>query len=223
AAAGLGELGGEGAVQEAAIGEVAAGAGMRLLGPNGFGLFVGGLGLNLMAWRDLPAGRVALVTQSGNLAIALSRLMAHAGIGLASCTGLGNQLDLTAADIVAHHAADPGSDAVALYLEGLRGGEGRRLLAALEACRDRGKPVVVVKGGRSAAGARAAATHTGALSGDGRLWDAALDAAGAVTVDSPEAMVDVLAALAALGARRAGPGRGAPAAVVLTDGGGDSV
>lgn len=220
AAAGLGELGGDGAVQEAAIGEVAAGAGMRLLGPNGFGLFVGGIGLNLMAWRDLPAGRVALVTQSGNLAIALCRLMAHAGIGLASCAGLGNQLDLTAADIVAHHAADPGSDAVALYLEGLRGGEGRRLLAALEACRDRGKPVVVVKGGRSAAGARAAATHTGALSGDGRLWDAALDAAGAVTVDSPEAMVDVLAALAALGTRR---GRGAPAAVVLTDGGGDSV
>ncbi|MHB8505022.1 MAG: CoA-binding protein, partial [Acidimicrobiales bacterium] len=100
AAAGLGELGGEAAALEAGMGAVARAAGMRILGPNGIGLYVGRIGLNLMYWWDIPPGRVALVTQSGNVAIALCRLLDHAGAGLSSCAGVGNQLDVTAAELV---------------------------------------------------------------------------------------------------------------------------
>ncbi|HET9092296.1 MAG TPA: acetate--CoA ligase family protein [Acidimicrobiales bacterium] len=216
AASGLGELGGEGAALEQEIGRVARQAGMRLVGPNGFGLFVAPEGVVLTGWQDIPSGRVALVTQSGNVAIALSVLCRRAGIGFSSCTGLGNQLDVDAADLVAYHAASPDSDAVALYLEGLRPGSGPRMREALLACRAAGKPVVVLKGGRSSGGAAAAATHTGALGGDGRLWDAVLAASGARSVASTEEMVDVLTAVVQV--RRTG-GR----ALVLTDGGGDSV
>ena len=108
AAAGLGELDAAGRSLEATIAGVAADAGMRLLGPNGFGLFVAGIGLNLTTWTDIPAGRVALLTQSGNVAIALFGLAAQAGIGFASCAGLGNQLDIGAAEMVGYHADSRG-------------------------------------------------------------------------------------------------------------------
>jgi acetate---CoA ligase (ADP-forming) len=216
AAAGLGEIDAEGRAAEAEISRIAAAAGMRLLGPNGFGLFVEAARLNLTTWSDVPAGRVALLTQSGNVAIALFRAAAHAGIGFASCAGLGNQLDVSFADLVSYHAESPDSDAVAMYIEGVPTGSGVRLRKALLACQRSGKPVVVLKGGRSAAGAGAVATHTGALGGNDRIWDAVLAETGAVRVASTEELVDVLAAVTLLA-----PTTGR--ALVLTDGGGDSV
>jgi acyl-CoA synthetase (NDP forming) len=216
AAAGLGEVDAEGQALEAEISRVAASAGMRLLGPNGFGLFVDAARLNLTTWSDIPSGRVALLTQSGNVAIALFRAASHAGIGFASCAGLGNQLDVNFADLVGFHAGSTHSDAVALYVEGVPPGSGRRLRDALLACQRSGKPVVVLKAGRSAAGAGAVATHTGALGGDDRVWNAVLAGTGAVRVASTEELVDVLTAVT-----RLTPTTGR--ALVLTDGGGDSV
>jgi acyl-CoA synthetase (NDP forming) len=216
AAAGLGEVDAAGRALEAEIATVAAAAGMRLLGPNGFGLFVAAAGLNLTTWPDIPAGRIALLTQSGNVAIALFQAAAQAGIGFSSCAGLGNQLDVSVADLVGFHARSDQCDVVAIYLEGVSGGVGRRLHDALLACRAAGKRVVVLKGGRSHAGAGAAATHTGSLGGNERIWDAVLAETGAVRVCSPEAMVDVLAAVTMI---KPTHGR----ALVLTDGGGDSV
>jgi acetate---CoA ligase (ADP-forming) len=216
AAAGLGEVDAAGRALEADIATIAAAAGMRLLGPNGFGLFVAAPGLNLTTWPDIPAGRIALLTQSGNVAIALFQAAAQAGIGFSSCAGLGNQLDVSVADLVGFHAQSDQCDVVAIYLEGVGDGVGRRLHHALLACRAAGKRVVVLKGGRSRAGAGAAATHTGSLGGNERIWDAMLVETGAVRVCSPEAMVDVLAAVTLIK-----PTRGR--ALVLTDGGGDSV
>jgi acetate---CoA ligase (ADP-forming) len=217
AAAGLGELGGEEALLEEEIASAAHKAGMRLLGPNGFGLYVGSIKLNLMGWRDIPAGRIALVTQSGNVAIALCRLMRRSSVGLSSCTGVGNQLDVGFAELLAYHARSVDSDAVALYLEGLRGTPGREFVEALNQCRAEGKPVVVLKSGRSRAGSRSVTTHTGALGGDGRIWDVALREGGAYQVHDPEEMVEALEAHQAIRNRKV------RAVLVLSDGGGDTV
>ncbi len=217
AAAGLGELGGEAAAVEQEIARVARSAGMRLLGPNGFGLYAGSAGLNLTGWREVPAGRVALLTQSGNVAIALCRMMARSTVGVSSCTGIGNQLDVDVAELLEHHAGSADSDAIALYVEGLRATSGRRLVQALGACALAGKPVVVLKGGRSDVAGRSVASHTGALGGDRRVWDAALREGGARQVADPAALVDALEACTATRGRRV---RGV---LVLSDGGGDTV
>ncbi len=217
AAAGLGELGGDAASLEQEIAAVARDAGLRLLGPNGFGLYVRRIGLNLMGFRDVPGGRVACITQSGNVAIAICRLMRRSTVGLSSCTGIGNQLDVGAAELLSHHGRSEDSGAVALYLEGLRRTPGTDLVEALADCRAAGKPVVVLKSGRSRSGGRSVTTHTAALGGDGALWDVALREGGALQVADVAEMVDVLEALEATRARRV------RAVFVLSDGGGDTV
>ncbi|HTX63202.1 MAG TPA: acetate--CoA ligase family protein [Acidimicrobiales bacterium] len=216
-ASGLGELGGEAALFERDVAAIARASGMRLLGPNGFGLYVRRIGLNLMVWRDIPDGRTALITQSGNVAIALCRLMRRSTVGLASCAGVGNQLDVGVAELVSHQARTEDSDAVAIYLEGLRGTPGAELVDALSDCRAAGKPVVALKGGRSGAGNRSVVTHTAALSGDKTIWDAVLRDGGAHRVADAAEMVAVLEAIRSTRSRRV------RAVVVLTDGGGDSV
>ncbi|MGH9293644.1 MAG: acetate--CoA ligase family protein [Acidimicrobiales bacterium] len=215
-ASGLGELGGPAGAMEQEMGRLAADAAMRLLGPNGFGLYVGAVGLNLTAWPAIPAGRVALLTQSGNVAIALFEQARRAGIGFSSCAGLGNQVDVGFSDLLAYHARSAACDVVALYVEGLTPGSGRALHKALLACRVAEKPVVVLKAGRREESAAAVTSHTGALSGDDRIWDTVLGATGATRAGSSEEMVDVLAAASKTRPTRA-------RAVVLTDGGGDSV
>jgi acetyltransferase len=215
-ASGLGELDAIGSAREEEIARVAKGAGMRLLGPNGYGLFVSDAGLNLTSYPVIPAGRVALMTQSGNVAIALFRQAEYAGIGFSSCAGLGNQLDVNFADLVGYHARSEACDALALYIEGIPSGSGRRLRVELLACRNAGKPVVILKGGRTVAGTKSVATHTGALSGSTRVWEAVFAETGALSVDSPEEMVDVLAAVTLLRPTTC-------RTLVLTDGGGDSV
>lgn len=217
AAAGLGELGGDAARQEKEIARVARKSGMRLLGPNGFGLYVRRIGLNLMGWRDIPPGRVAVITQSGNVAIALCQLMARATVGISSCIGVGNQVDVGIPELLSHHAGAEDTEAIALYLEGLRGAPGSDLVQALLDCRSAGKPVVVLKGGGSRAGSRSVTTHTGALGGDRRLWKVALRHGGAHEVHDTAEMVERLEALRATRRRRV---RGV---LVLSDGGGDTV
>ena len=215
-ASGLGELDAIGSAREEEIARVANESGMRLLGPNGYGLFVAEAGLNLTSYPSIPPGRVALMTQSGNVAIAMFRQATYAGIGFSSCAGVGNQLDVNFADLVGYHRESDASDALALYIEGIPVGSGRRLRDELLACQDAGKPVVVLKGGRTAAGTKSAATHTGALSGSARVWDAVLAEAGVHSVDSPEEMTDVLAAVTMIKPT-------ACRTLVLSDGGGDSV
>jgi acetyltransferase len=215
-ASGLGELDAIGSAREEEIARVSKEAGMRLLGPNGYGLFVAGAGLNLTSYPTIPTGRVALMTQSGNVAIALFRQAEYAGVGFSSCAGLGNQLDVNFADLVGYHTKSEECDALALYIEGIPIGSGRRLRQELLACQHAGKPVVILKGGRSVAGTKSAATHTGALSGSTRVWEAVFAETGALSVDSPEEMADVLAAVTMLKPTTC-------RTLVLTDGGGDSV
>jgi acetate---CoA ligase (ADP-forming) len=214
-AAGFGELGGQHLAGEQRIVARAREAGIRLLGPNTFGMFVASSRVNLTPREYIPRGSVAMLSQSGNVVVGMYEQARQAGIGFSACVGVGNQVDVGLGELLAYFASDPGSDAVAVYVEGLRG-SGAEFRAGLAACRAAGKPVVVLKAGRSSNAASAVATHTGALASDERVWQAVLADAGAIQVGSTQELVDALAVACSVG-------RHGGRAMVITDGGGDSV
>ena len=172
---GFAEAGPEGAALQARLVATAQAAGLRLLGPNSMGV----VNLNAriacsvnaaLEAAELPAGRLALVSQSGSMMGALMSRGAARGIGFSHLVGTGNEADLSAAEVAGLLVDDPQVDAVLLFLEAIRRPEhfadlARRAHAA-------GKPVVAYKLGRSPYGAELAASHTGALAGT----DAAADA-----------------------------------------------
>ncbi len=214
-AAGFGELGGEHLAAEQRIVARAREAGIRLLGPNTFGMFIAASRVNLTPREHIPPGSIAMLSQSGNVVVGMYEQARQAGIGFSACVGVGNQVDVGLGELLAYFAGDPGSEAVAVYVEGLRG-SGSEFRAGLAACRAAGKPVVVLKAGRSRHAASAVATHTGALASDERVWQAVLADAGTIQVGSTQDLVDTLAVACSVGRHR---GR----AMVITDGGGDSV
>jgi acetate---CoA ligase (ADP-forming) len=215
-ASGFGELGSAGHEREAAILRAGAASGMRILGPNCFGLFCAEPRLNLTTRSDIPAGDVALASQSGNIAIELWEMAKRRGIGFSYCVGVGNQMDVGFPELISHFAADARTRAIALYLEGVPQGQGMAFVAALRACQDADKTVVVLRAGRTGDGAVAARTHTAALAGDDRVWSAILTERGALMASSTEDVTDTV-----LAATRVPRHWGRIA--VLTDGGGCSV
>ncbi|MFN6953417.1 MAG: acetate--CoA ligase family protein [Acetobacteraceae bacterium] len=203
-AGGFGESGPDGAARQAALRE-AAGA-TRLLGPNTIGLVNVTDGIVLSATgalelHELPRGGVSLVSQSGGILGAVLSRAAARGVGLARLVATGNEADLDVADIVAHLAEDPATRVIALYLEGLRRPDAFRAAARLAA--DAGKRVVAFKVGRSEAGARAAVSHTGAMAGTERIYEAFFRACGVLRAERFSDLIDIPAALAA-GRRAAG-------------------
>ena len=190
-AAGLGELGGEGAVRERAlVGRVRA-AGAVLLGPNCLGLFDAGGELQL-ASTPLPAGPVGFVSQSGNVLLETSLLLRDLGLGFSRAASIGNQADLDATDVLVSLAEHDETRVIGVYCEDFRDGR-----AFAEAARTAGKPVVLMTVGRTAAAARAARSHTGSLTSDMDVVDAACRAAGVHRVDTPGTLVDAVSALLA--------------------------
>lgn len=153
---------------------------LRIVGPNCLGMMVPGIGLNA-SFSHLAAhpGRLAFVTQSG--AIVTSMIdWAHArGIGFSHVLSLGDMSDVDIGDMLDYLANDAGSDAILLYVESVA--SARKFVSAARAAA-RTKPVIVVKGGRFAAGARAAATHTGAMMGRDEVYDAVFRRTGIVRV-----------------------------------------
>jgi acetate---CoA ligase (ADP-forming) len=212
--AGLGELDEAGREVEAAVTERVRAAGAVLLGPNCLGVFDADSELDL-GWSALPAGEVALVSQSGNLALELARLAVSAGLGFSRFVSLGNQADLVAADFLDELAAHERTRVIALYLEDFR--DGRAFVAAAARARAAGTPVVLLPGGTSDSSARAAQSHTGALVSDSRAIDAACAAAGIVRVATPARLIDVAQAL------RAGRLPRGRRVAVYADGGGHGV
>ncbi|MFG1690065.1 acetate--CoA ligase family protein [Nonomuraea sp. NPDC049269] len=178
-------------------------AGTRLLGPNCMGVYCprgrqtfvgGGLG---------PAGTVALISQSGGLAGEVIKVGERRGLAFSRVVTVGNAADVTPAELLRWLSADPETRAVGLYLEDPR--DGRALYEALAAAP---MPVVLLVGGRSAQGQRAAASHTGGLVSDGRIWQALADQTGATLVTSQDDLIGVLAFFQAHGTRTTGPYNG---------------
>ncbi|WP_308465861.1 acetate--CoA ligase family protein [Rathayibacter soli] len=213
---GFGENSQDGAEAEAEILRLASEAGIRVLGPNCFGISSASGAIDLTPFERIPGGTVGLVSQSGNVAAQLLHAAAGANIGYSHCVGIGNQLDIGFGDVLAWYAQDERTQAVAVYAEGIPAGSGQVFLDGVEACSASGKPVVVIKAGASAAGAVVAATHTRALAADDRVWTEALETAGALRVSGPDDMVDALV----FAGRRRPKGR---RVALITDGGGDSI
>ena len=209
--AGLSETGAEGARLEDEALAIARGAGAVLVGPNCLGVVDTTTGLQL-AHAVLPAGDVAVLSQSGNLVLDLAGLLADRGLGVSRFVSLGNQADLGVVDLLRACVDHDGTRAVAVYTEDVV--DGRAFLDVARALRDAGKPLVLLAPGRSEAAVRSAASHTGSLTSSSMVIDAACAAVGAHRVDHPTQMADLLVALRA---PRRMPGR---RAAVIADGGG---
>lgn len=188
---------------------------MRLLGPNSMGLIVPSIGLDAsFAATTALQGGIAFVSQSGAIAAAALDRAASRKIGFSCVVSLGDASDVDAADILDYLGSDPGTRAVLLYLESVR--HGRKFLSAARAA-SRGKPVIVLKSGRTAAGAQAALRHTGSEAGDDAVFDAAVRRAGMLRVHG---LADLFAAAETLTRARALEGR---RLFVLTNAGGPGV
>jgi len=209
--AGLSETGADGARVEAEALAVARRAGAVLVGPNCLGVVDTTTGLQL-AHAALPAGDVAVLSQSGNLVLDLAGLLAARGLGVSRFVSLGNQADLGVVDLLRACVEHEGTRAVAVYAEDLV--DGRAFLDAARALRDAGKPLVLLAPGRTEAAVRSAVSHTGSLTSSSMVVDAACAAVGAHRVDHPTQMADLLVGLRST--RRMAGRRVA----VLTDGGG---
>lgn len=189
-------------------------SGIRVLGPNCMGIYCPQSGMTFRSEFPREPGPVAFLSQSAGNAGHLASLGIGRGLRFSKVISYGNGTDLNETDFLEYLTDDPQTRVIALYVEGVR--DGRRFLKALTRAAV-AKPVVVMKGGRSRAGARAAASHTASLAGSRVGWEVALRQAGAIRVESMEEMADVLLAHVFLPVPRGGN------VAVLCGGGGDTV
>src|SRR5262245_4513624 len=153
---------------------------MRLIGPNCIGLMMPAVKLNASFAARMPRrGNLALISQSGAIAAGMVDWAAQKSVGFSGIVSIGDQLDVDIADLLDYFAFDRDTGAILLYIEAVR--DARKFMSAARAAA-RVKPIVVVKSGRMAQGARAAATHTGALAGADDVYDAAFRRAGMLRV-----------------------------------------
>ncbi|MFG2874759.1 acetate--CoA ligase family protein [Streptomyces sp. NPDC048337] len=200
---------------QAQLVEIAGRYGVRLLGPNIYGYY--------STWHDLCAtfctpydvkGGVALTSQSGGIGMAILGFARATNTGVSAIVGLGNKSDLDEDDLLTWFGEDPRTDCIAMHLEDLK--DGRAFVEAARATVPR-KPVVVLKAGRTAAGAKAAGSHTGALAGDDAVYDDILRQAGVIRAPGLNEMLEYARALPVL------PAPQGENVVVITGAGGSGV
>ncbi|MCF2530857.1 acetate--CoA ligase family protein [Yinghuangia sp. KLBMP8922] len=208
------------AALEAELLAAARRAGVRLLGPNCLGVYAPAGRQTFQLGAEREAGTIGVVSQSGGLAGDIVAAGTRRGLRFSGLVTIGNAADVGAAELVEHFADDPGTRVIGMYLEGTGGGE--RLARAVRRAAHRGKPVVALVGGLSRQGARAAASHTGALAGDERMWGALATASGMTVVRTLEDFLAVLALLQRHPAP-ASPSDAGPGVLVVGPGGGASV
>ncbi|MCW6530217.1 bifunctional acetate--CoA ligase family protein/GNAT family N-acetyltransferase [Sphingomonas sp. MMSM20] len=188
---------------------------VRLIGPNSLGVVIPGAKLNAsFAPHGARAGKLAFLSQSGALIAAMLDWAAARAVGFSGIVSMGDMADTDLADLIDFYAADPGTDAILTYVEGVS--DARRFMSAARAATLL-KPVIAIKAGRSPAAAQAALSHTGAMAGAYDVHAAAFRRAGVVMVDT---LTDLFAAAQVLS--RYKPGAGNRTAIV-TNGGGAGV
>ena len=200
---------------EAEIQKEAAKGDLRIIGPNCIGIVSAEPRLNASFASLMPlSGKLAFVSQSGAICAAILDLSNKEGIGFSHFVSIGSMLDVDFGDLINYLGNDPGVKSIVLYIESLT--NVRKFMSAARAI-SRVKPIVILKSGRSKAGAAAASSHTGALAGEDAIYDAAFKRAGIERVDTISELFDC-AELMAKQPLPAGPGLG-----IITNGGGPGV
>jgi acyl-CoA synthetase (NDP forming) len=193
---GFSETGEQGRQLEEDLVREARAAGILILGPNTMGICNPHLSFYCTGTHTWPKpGSISLVAQSGNLGTQLLVFAESEGIGIRAFSGSGNEAMITIEDYLDGFEIDDLTRTVVLYIESVK--NGRRFLESARRV-GRKKPVIVLKGGRTEAGNRAAASHTGALASDIRIFEAACRQAGVVLVDQPMELLDLSAAFSSL-------------------------
>ena len=212
ASGGFREADADGARAENELVDLARSLGMAVAGPNGQGLISSPAKLAAQIVAPIPPpGPVAVASQSGNIVSAFMNYAAHSGVGISRAVSAGNAAMVGVVDYLGWFAGDPHTKAMAAYVEGV--GDGPSFAAAIQKA-SAAKPVVLVKGGTTPRGAKAAASHTGALATDDRVFDGMVRQSGAVRAATIEEAFDAVAAFATQ------PLPSGPRTVVLSSAGG---
>jgi len=191
---GYSEMGKDGEKAEIELLKLSKELGIAISGPNGQGFVSTPSKLCSQIVAPFPPeGKIAIASQSGNLLSSFMNLSRHYGIGISRGVSIGNQSCLRAADYVNYFSEDPETKVIVLYLEGIP--NGRNLFQAIKHATTT-KPVVVIRGGSSPEGAKAAASHTGSLASDYRIFRGMLSQAGAFLADDPQTAYEWAASFA---------------------------
>ena len=189
--------------------------GMRIVGPNIFGVYSSAVSMNAtFGPGDIEPGHVAMVTQSGALGIAIMGRTRSENIGVSAVVSVGNKSDVDEADLLEYLSEDPATRVIFMYMEGVRNGQ--RLLDVLRDTTRR-KPVIVIKSGRSRRGAMAAASHTGSLAGADEIFSDVMAQAGVLRAETIQEALDRCKFLSTT------PRPKGPNSVIITNGGGIGV
>jgi acetyl coenzyme A synthetase (ADP forming)-like protein len=195
-AAGFGELGDEGRKKEDEMVEAARKNNIRLIGPNTSGIINMKNNLNLVGLHDVPKGDIALLTQSGNMALTLiTEASVKSRKGISYYVGVGNEADIKFHEYLEFFQQDPDTKAILMYVEGMR--DGRNFLqqaykTTLE------KPIILLKSGRSSIGKKSAGSHTGALAGMSEVAKGAFERAGIVVIENSDELFPAAETLSSL-------------------------
>ncbi len=204
----------EGKQLEARIQNIAREKGLLVIGPNCMGPYCPSS--RLTAWGAIPgmSGRLGVISQSGVITQRITEYASSLGVGVDKAVSIGNAAVLDGADFLEFMAAEENIDVIAMYVESVQ--DGRRFLRLAKDVSKR-KPLIIWKGGETEAGASTAASHTGALAGERRIWEAVFRQTGAISVHSMDEWADAILALSFLPAPK---GKGV---FIIGGGGGNSV
>jgi len=211
--AGLGETGEEGKKIEDEILSIAEKGGARIIGPNCSGMFSAAVQMNILGVPPIERGPFSIIAQSGNIIDSLTHYAQLRKVGFSKIISAGNARGVKFHEYVEYLNQDEDTKVILMYLEGIKEGD-KFVQVAREVSKN--KPIVALKVGRSQAGVRAAASHTGSLAGDDTIVDAAFSQAGVIRVSNVDEMFDVAMCLANLPLPK---GRNI---AIISEGGGDN-
>ena len=211
--AGLGETGEDGKKIEAEVLKIADKAGTKIIGPNCSGLFSGSARMNLLGLPPIKQGPLAIIAQSGNIIDSLTHYAEMRGMGLSNIISVGNAIGVKFHEYIEYLNQDDDTKVIMMYMEGIK--EGNQLVQVARRVSTK-KPILVLKVGKSNAGMRAAASHTGSLAADDAIVNAAFKQAGIIRVSNVDELFDVAMCFANLPLPR---GKNV---AILSEGGGDN-
>ena len=211
---GFKDVGPEGAQLEKKVLEIAARGGIRIIGPNCQGASNPVSGF-CATWPLISqVGNVAVISQSGSIALEVPSYLVDNHLGYSKSIALGNKSDVDEADLISWLGRDTGTDVITVYTEGTD--EGRKLMKAIRDA-SASKPVLILKGGKTEAGRKAVLAHTGSLAGRGEVFEAAVSQSGGFCVDSLQELLDTAKAFSMLPVPRG------PKLLVVTSSGGAGI